>query len=387
MKVKICKITMSLLVAVCMMACAPGTKSETEDIIETVPDSDTTSEQAKENSDNSEKGKVEILSHYLSENVCDNLIQVSDSVVACVVYKEQKYVIDFLELTSGSILNSIEGYFNSNTVIDVVDNNIVVYEGESWSDDGSRKEKVYILNNEYELVETVSLSDPVTSIAYVVLPIQKKILYVDYYGDEWKSCLKEMDFDKGNKRTIMKFSNVSELESLTQMKVSNDEKSIYFIGDYADSENSREQFPICIGMIDIDNKNYHVYHEAKEAICIEENGAYFYDNRVEVTDGKVLYVDNNGELKSIQTKEQNADVALISFDKKYFCSLNQNKAENETDYNTPFTLCMYAIKDGTIVYENENMDISVGVLVFNEERIICGIYYGDNGLEINSYSF
>ncbi|MDE6636078.1 MAG: hypothetical protein K2K09_05660, partial [Lachnospiraceae bacterium] len=342
-------------------------------------------------SDVEKTGRIKNLSDYLESASCYNIIQVNEDVAACVSAKEERYAVDFLNLRSGNVMKSIESGFDGLRMpIDVdvdVAGSYVVCKERSFSVSDYGKEYVYILDDKYEVIETLALSGKVTNQAYTILPAQRKIVYIDSYGKEWKSCLKEMDFDGKNKKTILKFSEQSKLDSLDGMKVSPDEKKIYFTGCYEDKKNSGGNMPRCIGLIDLEEKDYEVYHEGKVQICVEKDGAYFYDENSGETDGKVCRIAYDGKFSCIQTGETESGDTGFSIGKNLFWSVSTIKCEEGEEDRTPDILRIYDVKDGTLVYEDENMYISSGALVFDEERIICGLYIGDEGLRTKEIRF
>lgn len=322
---------------------------------------------------------VKNLTAYLDSNPCYGIKHIKENIVSCVLEKNGQSVLELFDYGTNEVLGKVTDGIDYNCRVDVAGDKTVVYGSDEFVVPGESS-PVYVLDGNYKITDTINIPSEIYNNGCIVLPLDERILYVETFtGGEFVSCLKSVDYNFKQEKTIMKFDDKKMLFTPDCLKSAYDGRYIYCTGFMNDETGADGNNLKCIAAIDMKKRKYKVFAGAKAAMRIDGSGACFYDDNYK-SDGKIIRIEGLKKIREIHIDENEVYKSDFSAGKSIIWTLYEEETKNEKI--TPRQIVhLYQTGNGQRIYEYVTKESIDDIFVFEEDRTICCLYLGDNGYE------
>lgn len=323
--------------------------------------------------------KVKNLTAYLENHQCYGINHVKENVVSCILEKDGNYSLELFDYEINEVLCRVTDGIRYNCRADAVGDKVIIYGNDGFVMQGETC-PVYVLDENYKILDNIDIPSEIYNNGCVVIPSDKRVMYVEHFcGDEFVSCLKSVDYNFKKEKNIMKFDEEKMRFTPERLKNSYDGRYIYCTGFMDDKTGADGSALKCIAAIDLKKRKYKVFDGVKSVASVDSEGAFFYDDNY-VTDGKIIRIEALKQIRELHVDETEVAKAGFSLGKSIFWTLDEEKTKDENI--TPRQIVhLYDIVDGQRIFDYMTEEDIDNMFVFEEDKIICCLYWGDNGYE------
>lgn len=295
----------------------------------------------------------------------------------CVQKEKEKNIVCYWDLITGSsIKKDLPCSLMRKGDVQQTEGRVVFY--------GDNK-KVIVVDQEFNVVDELTIKDKLVDGIdrnYCVLPNEKKIVYTKEMlkNGEWYQEVNECDYNGKNKRQICRIEDaaksVGEVNQITGLVVSKNEKILFFCGLYHKTTDVDETSFPCFGEINRDTGEVVSIQEEKSPGQLLGNKMMFVDGLREKgvsSSGYIICLDENGrQEKYLFDKKEESQEVIVSDGGNYYLSYERME-EGMT------RISCYSFKKSTYQWTREISKYVSEIWYFEQAKVLLYAFYDDEG--------